>query len=208
MDCFNALKCWFSNSWPQHLVTETRTFTIIYRPKAETSLSDISIVAIIITIIRLGSTNFQIVGSMIFTFSMLFYADDTQLHLSIKPHETGQLADLQLCLKMPSMTSNYVLGPKLWRKKYISHSPLNILRGISLASMKLVIFDYDLSIDSPIKLVCMSFVFKCTKLLNSKITNKLFLGEKIRVICTSLRWPANAELLRTLASPSSKLEQS
>uniref|UniRef100_A0A8C9Y8D9 Reverse transcriptase domain-containing protein n=1 Tax=Sander lucioperca TaxID=283035 RepID=A0A8C9Y8D9_SANLU len=101
-------------------------------------------------------------GNIIRKHSINFhcYADDTQLYLSIKPDESGQLAKLQACIKdiKSWMTHNFlmlnsnkteviVLGPKHHRTSL--SKDIATLDGITLASSTTVrnlgiIFDQDL----------------------------------------------------------------
>uniref|UniRef100_A0A8D0D0W2 Reverse transcriptase domain-containing protein n=1 Tax=Sander lucioperca TaxID=283035 RepID=A0A8D0D0W2_SANLU len=163
-------------------------------------------------------------GNIIRKHSINFhcYADDTQLYLSIKPDESGQLAKLQACIKdiKSWMTHNFlmlnsnkteviVLGPKHHRtslSKYIA-----TLDGIALASSTTVrnlgvIFDQDLSFHAHLKQTSRTAFFHLRNI--AKIRNILSQNDAEKLVhafvtsrldyCNSLLSGCSNKSLKTL----------
>uniref|UniRef100_A0A8D0CS33 Reverse transcriptase domain-containing protein n=3 Tax=Sander lucioperca TaxID=283035 RepID=A0A8D0CS33_SANLU len=163
-------------------------------------------------------------GNIIRKHSINFhcYADDTQLYLSIKPDESGQLAKLQACIKdiKSWMTHNFlmlnsnkteviVLGPKHHRtslSKYIA-----TLDGIALASSTTVrnlgvIFDQDLSFNAHLKQTSRTAFFHLRNI--AKIRNILSQNDAEKLVhafvtsrldyCNSLLSGCSNKSLKTL----------
>ncbi|CAJ1063628.1 galanin receptor type 1b isoform X2 [Xyrichtys novacula] len=163
-------------------------------------------------------------GKIMRKYSINFhcYADDTQLYLSIKPEEAGQVARLEACLKdiKSWMTNNFlmlnsdktevlVLGPKHLREAFSSN--LATFDGISLASNPTVrnlgvVFDQDLSFSSHIQQISRTAFFhlrnisKIRRILSQSDAEKLvhaFVTSRLDY-CNSLLSGCSSKSLRTL----------
>ncbi|CAJ1086723.1 RNA-directed DNA polymerase from mobile element jockey [Xyrichtys novacula] len=163
-------------------------------------------------------------GKIMRKYSINFhcYADDTQLYLSMKPEEAGQVARLEACLKdiKSWMTNNFlmlnsdktevlVLGPKHLREAFSSN--LATFDGISLASSPTVrnlgvLFDQELSFSSHIQQIFRTAFFhlrnisKIRRILSQSDAEKLvhaFVTSRLDY-CNSLLSGCSSTSLRTL----------